>query len=238
MAILSKQQEEAVSKLGAALDIEPDDLLSALQAIMQKEEPEGSPSADIARSHGYKFFRCSQTCHGPVLDENGERQMITNLYQSQPRPFEAMRTWAKGKIYPFRSLKQLPVKLAKVLARDMYGKVIFEKNPLDPNPYAPPVPRYEMVNGDTEAAIQAQVTGSTIRTEVVGVEHFEEVIVPDDVVISFLQGSNKSGIVNPVNNAKIAGNYQNRMQRAERTLTQRERAQQLIDLQTESAGVA
>ena len=199
--------EEAKAKLSEILSsVDPDDLRELLGEVFRQQGETGPavPAAQQSAYTGLRFFRCINICNAPILDKNGNRQF--GQQRSNQVPFEMLRTWEKGVIYPFESMEQLPPRMRKVFRRDRKGKIVFEDDPRSRDPLADRVPAYEII-ADPDTGKKAP------RTEQQGIVHFVEEAIPADRVALFLAGDQGVGIENPVQAADLDGNYQRHLRK-------------------------
>ena len=168
-----------------------------------------------------RFFKCTETHYGPVLLPNGMRQAGFRSRPNAPLT-EVCRVWVKGRIYPFRSLRQLPKQTEAQWHRDEEGNIQYMEDPQrrgDPRANLLPKPKMQTDAHGKRTQVY-QPTGQ--------VEFFEEVKIPANQVMMFLHGAGfqQTRIENPVSGPRIPGNYVNNSQMAQaRSLSVAEKAQ-------------
>ena len=156
---------------------------------------------------GLKFFRCVKTCWGSVLDRNGDNQYV-QLRPNQPA-IELTQMFLEGYIYPFISLKQLPVKAEVMIEEDEDGNPIFIDDPKAAgDPFADRIPKARMLY---DPRTGKRTTMYQRAKENQGVAHFVETYVSPDIVQRFLRGDHNTGIINPVRAVDRDGNYTHRV---------------------------
>ena len=156
---------------------------------------------------GLLFFRCAKTCFHSCLDRNGENQYVQRR-PNQPAT-ELTQMFIEGYIYPFLSLKQLPVKAEVMIEEDEDGNPIFIDDPKAAgDPFADRIPKTRMLY-DPQTGKRTTMYRRSEHNQ--GVAHFVETYVSPDIVQRFLRGDHNTGIINPVRAVDRDGNYTHRV---------------------------
>ena len=216
---LAQPPRNAIQMLAESMGIEPVELVRQLRA----ELGEGEYDPRDLEGNPLRFFRCTETHYGPVLLPNGMRQVGFRTRPNAPLT-ELCRVWVKGRIYPFRSLNQLPADMEPQFQRDKNGSIKYIDDPQkrgDPRASLIPLPVMQTDDHGKRTQVYERRTPTAIA-------FFEEVKIPSNQVLMFLHGSGfqQTRIENPVNGPRVPGNYVNNNQMAQaRILSVAEKAQ-------------
>ena len=150
------------------------------------------------------FYRCTHTHYGPVLAPDG----TSKKYRMRPNaPLIAVeRPWIRGRIYPFRSIAQLPPLLIPQWEEDENGNPVWMEDPKQRGNELADLIRKPKMTVNPENGKREQVM---LRPRPDAVAFFEPVRVSDNQAQMFLQGMgfHRTGIEEPVSGAKVPGNY-------------------------------
>lgn len=180
--------------------------LDELRRQLREELGEGDYDPRDLQNRPLRFFLCTKTHSGPVRMANGLRQLNYRHRPNAPLT-EVYRMWVKGRIYPFRSTKQLPERREPVWETDPdTGQIKYMEDPQakgDPSADLIPVPKMET---DPATGKRHQVYRIVAEDPIA---HFTEQKIPQNQIIMFLHGAGfqQTRIENPISAARIEGNF-------------------------------